>query len=75
MPGLAVARWVLLAGPAAGAAVGTMTSFWDLGILAAGPAGGLVAESLGFRAVTARMPGHVPLPGGLNSPSGLGASN
>lgn len=38
------------AGPAAGAAVGTMTSFWDLGILAAGPAGGLVAESLGFRA-------------------------
>ncbi len=27
-----------------------MTSFWDLGILAAGPAGGLVAESLGFRA-------------------------
>jgi MFS family permease len=38
------------AGPAAGAAVGTMTSFWDLGILAAGPTGGLVAESIGFRA-------------------------
>jgi MFS family permease len=35
---------------AAGAAVGTMTSFWDLAILAAGPAGGLVAESIGFRA-------------------------
>jgi predicted MFS family arabinose efflux permease len=27
-----------------------MTSFWDLGILAAGPTGGLVAESIGFRA-------------------------
>jgi MFS family permease len=38
------------AGGAAGAAVGAMTSFWDLGILAAGPAGGLVAETAGFRA-------------------------
>jgi MFS family permease len=36
--------------PAAGAAVGAMTSFWDLGILVAGPAGGLIAENLGFRA-------------------------
>jgi MFS family permease len=38
------------AGPAAGTAVGAMTSFWDLGILAAGPAGGLIAASAGFRA-------------------------
>jgi MFS family permease len=37
------------AAPAAGAAVGAMTSFWDLGILAAGPAGGLVAAGAGFR--------------------------
>lgn len=35
--------------PAAGAAVGTMTSFWDLGILAAGAVGGLIASVAGFR--------------------------
>jgi MFS family permease len=35
---------------AAGAAVGAMTSFWDLGILVAGPVGGLIATSYGFRA-------------------------
>ena len=34
----------------AGAAVGAMTSFWDLGILAAGPIGGLIAANAGFRA-------------------------
>lgn len=32
-----------------GLAVGAMTSLWDLGILAAGPLGGLVAEHLGYR--------------------------
>ncbi|WP_345363129.1 MFS transporter [Actinoallomurus liliacearum] len=32
-----------------GAAVGAMTSFWDLGILAAGPVGGLIAGHAGFR--------------------------
>ncbi|MBO2456014.1 MFS transporter [Actinomadura violacea] len=32
-----------------GAAVGTMTSFWDLGILAAGPLGGQIAAHLGYR--------------------------
>lgn len=32
-----------------GAAVGTMTSFWDLGILAAGPLGGQIAANLGYR--------------------------
>jgi predicted MFS family arabinose efflux permease len=55
-----------------------MTSFWDLGILAAGPVGGLVAENAGFRtafwtaaamavaalAVTAMLPrGRPPEPG------------
>jgi MFS family permease len=35
---------------AAGTAVGVMTSFWDLGILVAGPVGGLIATSYGFRA-------------------------
>jgi MFS family permease len=42
-----------------GAAVGAMTSFWDLGILAAGPAAGLIAAGAGFRAafwVAAAMP-------------------
>jgi MFS family permease len=33
-----------------GVSMGVMTSFWDLGVLAAGPAGGLVAEQLGFQA-------------------------
>lgn len=32
----------------AGVAVGTMTSFWDLGILAAGPIGGLIATGYGY---------------------------
>lgn len=36
-------------GRAAGTAVGAMTSCWDLGILAAGPAGGLIAAGPGFR--------------------------
>ncbi|GAA4627156.1 MFS transporter [Actinoallomurus vinaceus] len=36
-----------------GAAVGAMTSFWDLGILTAGPAGGLIAGQVGFRAAFA----------------------
>jgi MFS family permease len=31
-----------------GVSMGVMTSFWDLGVLAAGPLGGLVAERLGF---------------------------
>jgi MFS family permease len=31
-----------------GLSMGVMTSFWDLGVLAAGPLGGLVAERLGF---------------------------
>jgi MFS family permease len=35
---------------AAGAAIGAMTSFWDLGILIAGPVGGLIAAGYGFRA-------------------------
>jgi predicted MFS family arabinose efflux permease len=30
--------------------MGVMTSFWDLGVMAAGPLGGLVAEWLGFPA-------------------------
>ena len=57
-----------------------MTSFWDLGILAAGPVGGLVAENLGFRAafwaaaamslaslaVTSVLPRRPPVePGGM----------
>jgi MFS family permease len=33
----------------AGAAVGAMTSFWDLGILAAGPVAGLIAAGPGYR--------------------------
>ncbi|TDD73295.1 MFS transporter [Actinomadura rubrisoli] len=36
-----------------GTAVGAMTSFWDLGILAAGPAGGLIVAASGFRAAFA----------------------
>ena len=32
-----------------GLAVGAMTSMWDLGILAAGPLGGLIAAHLGYR--------------------------
>ncbi|GAA3510889.1 MFS transporter [Actinocatenispora rupis] len=36
-----------------GAAVGAMTSFWDLGILAAGPVGGLVATRAGYPAAFA----------------------
>lgn len=35
---------------APGVAVGAMTSFWDLGILFAGPVGGLIAGQLGFAA-------------------------
>ena len=65
---------------AAGTAVGVMTSFWDLGILAAGPVGGLIAENLGFRAafwaaaamslaslaVTSVLPRRPPVePGGM----------
>jgi MFS family permease len=38
------------AAPVAGAAVGAMTSFWDVGILAAGPLGGLVTAHVNFRA-------------------------
>lgn len=33
----------------AGASMGTMTSFWDLGIMAAGPISGLVATYFGYR--------------------------
>lgn len=33
-----------------GVSMGVMTSFWDLGVLVAGPFGGLVAERAGFRA-------------------------
>jgi len=33
-----------------GVSMGVMTSFWDLGVMAAGPLGGLVAEWLGFPA-------------------------
>ncbi|MUN40925.1 MFS transporter [Actinomadura litoris] len=36
-----------------GAAVGTMTSCWDLGILAAGPLGGEIAANLRYRAAIA----------------------
>jgi MFS family permease len=32
-----------------GVSMGVMTSFWDLGVMAAGPLGGLVAEQAGFR--------------------------
>lgn len=32
-----------------GLAVGAMTSLWDLGVLAAGPAGGLIADHVGYR--------------------------
>ncbi len=35
---------------ATGAALGAMTSFWDLGFLVAGPASGLIATGYGFRA-------------------------
>jgi MFS family permease len=37
----------------AGAAVGAMTSFWDLGILIAGPLGGSIAAAVGFHAAFA----------------------
>ncbi|WP_323747854.1 MFS transporter [Catenulispora rubra] len=37
----------------AGAAVGAMTSFWDLGILVAGPLGGSIAAGAGYRAAFA----------------------
>jgi predicted MFS family arabinose efflux permease len=33
-----------------GVSMGVMTSFWDLGVMVAGPLGGLVAERAGFRA-------------------------
>jgi predicted MFS family arabinose efflux permease len=36
-----------------GLAVGAMTSLWDLGILVAGPLGGLLAAHLGYRAAFA----------------------
>jgi MFS family permease len=45
--GIAVAR---SPHEAAGATVAGMTSFWDLGILAAGVSAGILAEALGFRA-------------------------
>jgi MFS family permease len=44
---------------AAGAAVGAMTSFWDIGILVAGPLAGFIAANGGFRVafwVAAAMP-------------------
>jgi MFS family permease len=31
-----------------GVSMGVMTSFWDLGVMAAGPVGGLIAEQFGF---------------------------
>ncbi|MGW6200021.1 MFS transporter [Kribbella sp. NPDC055110] len=33
-----------------GVSMGVMTSFWDLGVMVAGPLGGFVAEQAGFRA-------------------------
>lgn len=33
-----------------GVSMGVMTSFWDLGVMLAGPLGGLIAERAGFRA-------------------------
>ena len=33
-----------------GVSMGVMTSFWDLGVMVAGPLGGLVAEQAGFAA-------------------------
>ncbi len=36
-------------GDRVGASVGVMTSFWDLGVLVAGPIGGLLAAGPGFR--------------------------
>ena len=36
-----------------GASVGVMTSFWDLGVMIAGPVGGLLAAGPGFRAAFA----------------------
>ncbi|HET6739184.1 MAG TPA: MFS transporter [Kribbella sp.] len=33
-----------------GVSMGVMTSFWDLGVMAAGPLGGLIAEQAGFPA-------------------------
>jgi MFS family permease len=32
-----------------GVSMGVMTSFWDLGVMAAGPLGGLIAEQTGYR--------------------------
>jgi MFS family permease len=37
-----------VSGTRPGVSMGVMTSFWDLGVMAAGPLGGLVAEQLGF---------------------------
>jgi MFS family permease len=37
-----------VSGTRPGASMGVMTSFWDLGVMAAGPLGGLIAEQLGF---------------------------
>lgn len=37
-----------VAAPVAGAAMGAMTSFWDLGILAAGPLGGLITANTSY---------------------------
>jgi MFS family permease len=42
-----------------GLAVGAMTSLWDLGILAAGPIGGLLAAHLGYRVAFAVAAGVV----------------
>ena len=46
-----------------GLAVGAMTSLWDLGILAAGALGGLIADRVGYRAafVVAAVAGLVAL--------------
>ena len=41
----------------AGAAVGAMTSFWDLGILIAGPLGGSIAAAAGYHAAFATAVG------------------
>lgn len=47
-----------------GAAVGVMTSFWDLAIVVAGPTGGLVAHAAGYPAAFA-------LAGGISLMSGV----
>jgi MFS family permease len=44
---------------AAGAAMGVLTSFWDVGILVAGPVGGFLAAALGFHVAFAASAGIV----------------